>query len=190
MASRSLRHVIRKPMSRNDVLDTFTEYQKLDDRSAVIFAAAVIEVGLERLIRARMRKLGSDDYNALFSGTGPLASFSAKTRIAYALEFIGPATRHDLAIINEIRNVFAHAPRKITLKNKSVWDRLLCLKIVSASRKAQMQYPLPGKSTRKREMVLALAGYACMLGYKRHPRIKSKQYRGDNLFQWRGTLHL
>src|SRR5262249_54463894 len=67
----------------------------------------------------------------LFEGMGPLATFSAKIKLGYALGFYGPRTRHDFLIFNEIRNAFAHAPHPLTFKNKSIANRTTGLFVVS-----------------------------------------------------------
>ena len=97
MAAKSLRQIARKSVTRKALLSTL-ELQLFNDdiRSAVITTTALLDVGLERLLKAHMRRLSSDDNNALFMAVGPLASFSAKIRLAYALNLIGPVTRRDL----------------------------------------------------------------------------------------------
>jgi DNA-binding MltR family transcriptional regulator len=122
MTKKSLRRLTRRSARYSDVMTAV--YETGDDfRSAIITRSALIDVGLERLIKSRMRRLSSDDYNALFTGTAPLAGLSAKIRVAYALGLIGPHAKHDLNTINEIRNAFAHAPHTISLRNERLWAR-------------------------------------------------------------------
>jgi hypothetical protein len=47
------------------------------------------------------------------TGDAPLATFSAKIRLAYALSIFGSSTRDDLDTIREIRNAFAHSTRPL-----------------------------------------------------------------------------
>lgn len=82
-------------------------------RTAVITGTALLEVGMERLLKARMRRLTSKEEASIFGPSGSLSGFAAKIRIAYAFGIIGPVARKDLAAINEIRNVFAHAAYNI-----------------------------------------------------------------------------
>jgi hypothetical protein len=117
MASKSLRDLIRKPVTRKVLWGTLERAMKTEDatdlRAAVITGTALLEVGLERLLKARMRRLNSDDESAIFGSNGSLGSFSSKIRLAHAFGIIGPVTRRDLASLNDIRNVFAHAPYNI-----------------------------------------------------------------------------
>ena len=124
MASNSLRELIRKPVTNSTALSIMREVRGMDLRASVIVSAAMIDTFLARLLRSRMRKLSPDDDAALFTGTSPLAAFSARIRMVYALGLIGPKTRHDLQTINELRNLFAHSPHRVTLKNKKVLNRI------------------------------------------------------------------
>jgi hypothetical protein len=72
----------------------------------VMIAVSHIDGLLKGAITYRMVNLTSDDEEVLFSGFGPLATFSARIRIAYALGIIGKKTRHDLDLMREIRNAW------------------------------------------------------------------------------------
>ncbi len=91
-------------------------------RGTVLLAVSFIDDLLKRAIKYRMIELSKNDDEALFSGTGPLATFSARTRLAHALGIIGPKTRHDL----ERRPISFDTPPVAKLFN-----RLHCLKNVS-----------------------------------------------------------
>jgi DNA-binding MltR family transcriptional regulator len=67
--------------------------------------------------------------SALFNGA--LSSFAVKVRIAYAFGIIGPVSRSDLTLINEIRNVFAHSPHNVTLRNEQLFEKVLRLNVIS-----------------------------------------------------------
>ena len=60
-----------------------------------------------------MVTLTQEEKNNLFSSFGPLSSFGARIAIAYAFGFFGERTRHDLRLLKEIRNAFAHVNLKI-----------------------------------------------------------------------------
>lgn len=122
MARKSLRHVSRRAPTFKDIL-VATLPNDRDDRSAVILAVAGLERGLERALRSRFRRMKGSDYQALFEGTGPLATMSGKIMMGYALGLYGPRTRHDLAVFNEIRNAFAHSAHDLTFRNKHLRDR-------------------------------------------------------------------
>jgi hypothetical protein len=79
------------------------------DRTAVILQASNLERLLELLLQAKMRRpLARDVQERIFEGNGPLSTFSNKILIGYALELYGPVFKHDLEIIKDLRNGFAH----------------------------------------------------------------------------------
>jgi DNA-binding MltR family transcriptional regulator len=53
----------------------------------------------------------------VFEGKGPLATFSAKIEVCAGLGSITPDVRHDLKIVNKMRNEFAHSPVQLYLKD-------------------------------------------------------------------------
>ena len=157
MAKKSLRRVTRRKVRYDDMMAAVFESDGVDFKSSIILRAALIDVGLERIIKSRMRKLNSDDYNALFTGTAPLAGLSGKIRIAYALGLIGPKAKHDLTVINEIRNTFAHAPHTLTLRNERLWARANSLHTNQDFASKQFFRGLP--LTRERRFLWAVALY-------------------------------
>jgi hypothetical protein len=74
-----------------------------------IVGAAIIEEQLLLALVARMRPLPADMKRKLFDGYGPLASFSAKIDLSYALHIVTKEQYEDLTAIRKIRNEFAHA---------------------------------------------------------------------------------
>lgn len=106
----SLRDLTRKPVSRKVVIKLIERVVKDGDvRTGVLITTALIDKGLERLIKTRMHRLNSQDREAMFGPTGHLGTLPAKIRMAFALGIIGPRTRADLLAINDIRNVCAHS---------------------------------------------------------------------------------
>ena len=96
-----------------------------------MIAVSHIDDLLKGAIKYRMVNLTSDDEEVLFSGFGPLATFSARIRIAYALGIVGKKTRHDLDLMREIRNAMAHSRRAIGFDTPEVlklFRQLHCLK--------------------------------------------------------------
>jgi hypothetical protein len=59
--------------------------------------------------------LSNDLRDRIFDGNGSLSSFSDKILVGFALEMYGPTFRHDLDIIRELRNGFAHVRLPLTL---------------------------------------------------------------------------
>lgn len=60
----------------------------------------------------------------LFEGNGPLATFSARTRIAYHLGWITARQKVRLDAFRKVRNEFAHRAFKISMADPVVADKL------------------------------------------------------------------
>lgn len=93
--------------------------------------AAQLERSLEQIIQMRMPNLSGRMRHTLFEGFGPLASFSSKIEVAYALGFIEATDKQSLHAIRGIRNKFAHCAE--ILDFDSVPIAILCKKLPPAS---------------------------------------------------------
>jgi DNA-binding MltR family transcriptional regulator len=56
----------------------------------------------------------------LFGSMKPLSSFSAKIRMGFALRLYGERTFHDLELLRELRNLFAHGKLAIDFDTPEV----------------------------------------------------------------------
>ena len=81
------------------------EFYGESDRACGILQASWIELSLEQAILVVLQPRSSK----LFAFPEPLSTFSAKIDFAYEVKIIGPKTRHDLDLIRELRNGFAHS---------------------------------------------------------------------------------
>jgi len=80
------------------------------ERGSVLAATAVIEEDLEILLRKRFsndRLIIKNIIDHLFSGFGPLSTFSAKINIAYALNLI------DTVLYKDLENIRSHCCPKV-----------------------------------------------------------------------------
>jgi DNA-binding MltR family transcriptional regulator len=85
------------------------ELRKQTDRGAAMIGSAYVEDALQKILLASFHDKSPTVVPILFEGpNGPLSSFSAKIRIAYAFGLIGEHTQGDLDQIRDIRNRFAH----------------------------------------------------------------------------------
>src|SRR5437868_2978240 len=112
---------------------------KESDRGKALLAGVLLDENLEILLRAKMRS-EKELLNGLFEGFGPLATFSAKIKISYALFLIEKETYCDLEIIREIRNHFAHHYRQATFYDDWVGARVKTLKLRHTDDKALDDY--------------------------------------------------
>jgi hypothetical protein len=80
------------------------------DRARAVLLASFVENALERYLKTKLRPtFPSSDYRHIFGFEAPLGSFSAKIKVAFAFNWYGPDTLHDLDLIRELRNGFAHS---------------------------------------------------------------------------------
>jgi DNA-binding MltR family transcriptional regulator len=93
----------------------------LDDTTIVLLATGLIEKILRvSLISVFRRDVVSKNMIAkVFEGKGPLSTFSAKIDVCAGLGNLVPNARHDLQVVNKIRNEFAHSPSQLFLKDFS-----------------------------------------------------------------------
>jgi DNA-binding MltR family transcriptional regulator len=97
------------------------------ERGSVLAATALIEEDLEILLRKsftvekpKIKKI----VDPLFSGFGPLSTFSAKIKLSYVIGLIDKQLYEDIEIFRDIRNHFAHTYRAATFEDQTVKDKL------------------------------------------------------------------
>jgi hypothetical protein len=98
-------------------------YAERADTSYILVAATALERLLEQALLSKMRELSNGRYTDLFTGHGPLATFSAKIEICYALGIISDELVADFHAIRGIRNAFAHADAVLNFNSRQL-DRL------------------------------------------------------------------
>ena len=83
---------------------------KESDRGCVIFGAAILEDGLEQLLRAVCRTDSPSTVkivDSLFQTYAPFSTFSAKIQVTYALGLIPKDLKEILDLVRKLRNEFA-----------------------------------------------------------------------------------
>ena len=74
--------------------------------------------------------VSDDAAQALFNDqNGPLSTFAAKTKIAYALGVFDAPVRDELDLIRYIRNAFAHSKEPLTFESPLIADACAQLRI-------------------------------------------------------------
>ena len=115
------------------------ELSRESDRGAALYAAAHLDDLLHRLLLEFL----VDDAGVserLFSGTGGLATFSARTTLAYLLGLIPVSVRDDLNLIRKIRNDFAHSSRLVSFADAPIASRCRELKRVPLARVPRLRF--------------------------------------------------
>jgi hypothetical protein len=106
------------------------------DRAVAIVGAAWVEEALGDSIKSFLI-IHVDAHNRLFSGAGPLSSFSAKIDLARLLGLMTDPIRSDLHKIREIRNEFAHSiahkqdHTKLSFASGHIRDRCMAFNCVA-----------------------------------------------------------
>ena len=111
----------------NEATRYHTELDGESDRAAAILASAYIEDRLRDAIMRKFTTINKELRDKVFTGYGPLSTFSAKIDIACALGLYDQKTRKKLHHVKTIRNKFAHAPTPIEFDQKDIAD--LCRKL-------------------------------------------------------------
>ena len=128
--------IIGRAMTNSNKLTLF-DYNKVvesfhseTDRAAAVLAASFTECYLEKLLRFFMR----DDslIDKLFTGYGPLSTFSARSDCAFAFKIIDENMHRDLKFIRKIRNHFAHHPSDTVFDESPVKN--FCLELSTAQK--------------------------------------------------------
>jgi hypothetical protein len=96
---------------------------KETDRGCALVAAAFLDEKLLELLQMRMiPRATTDKFESFFRGLGPLATFAARTHLAYLLRFFGTNVYQDLCRVRDIRNRFAHASEQIDFSDSEIKD--------------------------------------------------------------------
>ena len=92
--------------------------QDESDRGAILMAATNLEDILEYKILQQLPTLREDETarKQMFEQDGPLATFSRKIAMAYAMGFIDKPYRKLIDLAREIRNAAAHSRQPITVQ--------------------------------------------------------------------------
>lgn len=118
----------RKPILAFDLNAFSGPFRAETDRACAVLGAALLDTRLESLYARRLRTFQDE----LLSSSGPLGPFSARIRVARALEWISEDIRYDLNQIREIRNEFAHnADHQLSFANQSIADKCRNLKVAN-----------------------------------------------------------
>ena len=115
-----LKYLSRRPIKARDIIASVDATRTMPDQAIALTSGALVERALERAIQSRMVKLSRTERRELFFGMGPLATLSAKIRMAHALALVGPGCRTELERIKDIRNQFAHSFHPLQFKTREV----------------------------------------------------------------------
>jgi DNA-binding MltR family transcriptional regulator len=120
-----------------DVLFSVTEYvqselERENDRGAVILGVSMIDEMLRRVLETYFIADGKSAHELLSPDVAyaPLSSFGAKISLAFCLGLISSEERHDMRILKNIRNLFAHELSLLVLQHPPIAKQIAKLKLV------------------------------------------------------------
>ncbi len=103
----------------------------IEDRSAAIVAAAMLEEALRRQIEAFILPPTNRERDILSRTDAPLGTFSAKIDAAYQLGLISRHLHRDLHLVRRIRNDAAHSHGEFSFDLPPWCDRITALQRAS-----------------------------------------------------------
>lgn len=107
---KSLRRLYRTPPTSDELRSILHGMlSESNDRTVVIVSSSLLDSALRDVLLRKFRQLDDEEIADLFDADSVLSTFSAKIKMAYALNICGPDIRDDLHCIREIRNAFAHS---------------------------------------------------------------------------------
>ncbi|MDJ0023236.1 hypothetical protein QM543_08055 [Pantoea eucrina] len=105
------------------------EFAGSSERAAVIVGAAFMDELLTELLTNFMVPDTPKKDKEIFSGNGPLSTFSSKINMCWKLGIISDRERATLHVIRAIRNDFAHKLTGISLSDNAVKQKIKAIEI-------------------------------------------------------------
>lgn len=118
------------------------------DLAVALIATSFLNECLRSLLMARFRP-GDTSERLLRSGRGAIGTFSARTDLAYSLEYIDRDALKALRAVAEIRNTFAHSYGEGSFDQREIAD--LCSKLDYAYELHVNQWSQPPEKERIRK---------------------------------------
>jgi DNA-binding MltR family transcriptional regulator len=106
----------------DDVIAVRASLSEETDRGCAMMAAAYLDDQLKLLLRQIMVE-DEAVIDELLRASGPLAAFSARINLCFALGLLPPMARRDLHLIRKIRNDFGHTAKPQTFEDAAISAR-------------------------------------------------------------------
>lgn len=106
--------------------DALREIEGISDRACAIVTSALVEDHLTNVLRASFHQ---DEVilREMFSGIGPLASFSSKIKMGFMIGIFSKSAYRNLQVLRKIRNMFAHEADSVSFDTPPIRDLALNL---------------------------------------------------------------
>ena len=99
------------------------------DRACVILVASWADHFLRIKLANEFSDGNSRARSSLFSSNGPFATFSAKLNVAFCANWIDRDVYHDLNVLRELRNEFAHSIDSHSLNDETFRSKIATLRV-------------------------------------------------------------
>ncbi len=110
------------------------------DWPTALMIGSFLELLLEQMMVVRLHTgLTKRERLELFTGFGPLASFSSKIAVGYALSVFTDDARNDLRIIKFIRNAAAHRIKEFSFENNDIKQLCGSLKLIAPMTEGELK---------------------------------------------------
>jgi DNA-binding MltR family transcriptional regulator len=129
--SKALRRFIKSPASMAEANQLAREINTSSPRGGAMVAASFLDNFVMKLIIVHLEPLSASEVDGLFGPERPLGSFSSKIKLGRAMGLFGPKTAHDLNLMREIRNAFAHGLRKMNFETPEVRQLVGSLHVIN-----------------------------------------------------------
>jgi DNA-binding MltR family transcriptional regulator len=118
------------------------------DRGCVLAGAALLEECIEARFRRYFdsRQISKSIQDSLFNSNGPLATFSGKIKLGYAIGLFSRETFNDIEAIRKLRNEAAHVSEDFDFSSKTIRPKLESLKCGNAFKTKLPRYSFPSDS--------------------------------------------
>ena len=140
-------------------------YKRESDRGCALILTANLDDRLMGLLKNFFVAEPAKRHDAMFKGSGCLATFSSRIRICYSTGLLNDDERHDLDLIRRIRNDFAHDGNSIGFEAGTVRDRCNSLRTYQNEVAAHPQYDFSGYNSRNK-FQLAGVGLCLQLDHR------------------------
>jgi DNA-binding MltR family transcriptional regulator len=100
------------------------ELEKESDRGCALVAAAYLENEIAALLSQSFVEMNKSMRKELFDFNGPIGTFSAKIKLAYAMGLISAEVRNALDRIRGIRNKFAHLQHPLNFEDAAIAQQI------------------------------------------------------------------
>ncbi|MDF7650740.1 hypothetical protein PUG42_19600 [Erwiniaceae bacterium L1_54_3] len=105
------------------------EFRGSSDRASAIVGAAFLDELLTEILKEYLVDDTIKNDKEIFSGVGPLATFSSKINMAYRLGIISKSERKIIHCIRDVRNKFAHKLDGVSFEENSIRQKVQSIEI-------------------------------------------------------------